>query len=192
MLERMRREQEAALREQYEDETAAFANPARMARLREEEEEAEMLRRAIAESEAEARERERNDKRQEIGGNEEDIDVESSHNIERQYAWMSSGDRVYDDDDAQLQAALRASLETASADFRMPDTHPAPLPSFPSVPVLSGGPSGVRLEETDRASVADTETETEPEDSTDEPQKQEESVSVEEMRRRRLARFGGT
>lgn len=193
MLERMRREQEVALQEQYEDETAGFANPARIARRREEEEEAEMLRRAIAESEAEAREREGAAGRQRAIGNDDVMDVAPSHDTRR--PWESAANRVYDDDDAELQAALKASLETVPADFKVPDTPPGPSIPLSSVPASSAniGSSGVQHEEeTDETSMAGTETDTEPDDVTDEPMKEEEDVSVEEMRRRRLARFGAT
>lgn len=193
MLERMRREQEVALQEQYADETAGFVDPARIARRREEEEEAEMLRRAIAESEAEARERERAAGRQGAIGTDDDMDVEPSHDTRR--PWESAANRVYDDDDAELQAALKASLETVPADFKVPDTPPAPSIPLSSVPTSSAniGSSGVQhKEETDETSMAGTETDTEPDDVADEPMKEEENVSVEEMRRRRLARFGGT
>lgn len=189
MLERMRREQEAALHEQYEDEMAAFADPARMARRREEEEEAEMLRRAIAESEAEARERERAaaGPQDRVDAHDEDMDIDQADASQR--AWLTGGHRVYDDDDAQLQAALRASLETVPVGFRIPDTPPPP--SIPLAPTsTSTGPFSAQHDEADKTSTAGTETETEPDDMTDEPP-QEENVSVEEMRRRRLARFGG-
>lgn len=190
MLERMRREQEVALQEQYEDEMTGFADPARMARRREEEEEAEMLRRAIAESQAEARARDRAAGRQ---GEESGDQMDAEPSQDAQQTWVSAADRVYDDDDAQLQAALKASLETVPADFKIPDTPPAPsLPlstgSAPSADLSSGVQ---REEETDEASIIDTETETEPDDTTDEQMKEEEDVSVEEMRKRRLARFGG-
>jgi Ataxin-3 len=93
--------------------------------------------------------------------------------------------RVYDDDDAELQAALKASLENVPEGFTIP---PEPRPAAPSssVPVQSAATSlsNRRSIDDELASEADT-------TSMEASQPEEQSVSVDEMRRRRLARFGG-
>ncbi|KAI0063519.1 Josephin-domain-containing protein [Artomyces pyxidatus] len=164
-LERIRREQEFALREQFdENEYPADA-------LRREDDD-EMLRRALAESEALA---------------QEDAGADASGG-----AAVAVAQRVYDDDDAELQAALRASLETVPPGFTLPDTPEhvtRHLPSSSTLPVTSSSQADVRGEgedeDGDKSSTTETETEAE-------PSRVEADVTVEEMRRRRLARFGGT
>ncbi|KAH7108262.1 Josephin-domain-containing protein [Auriculariales sp. MPI-PUGE-AT-0066] len=83
---------------------------------------------------------------------------------------------VYDDDDAELQAALRASLEGLPSDFMEP---PSPVPAR-TVPTTShtSAPPPVRVAP-EHAPVAD-----EPAS----PPAQE--LSPEELRKKRLARFG--
>ncbi|KAJ7072306.1 Josephin-domain-containing protein [Mycena amicta] len=73
-----------------------------------------------------------------------------------------SATRVYDDDDAELQAALKASLEEVPVGWTIPEL---------AVPHVASGPS------------------TNEEPVVEEPPTIEE-VSVDELRRRRLARFG--
>jgi len=102
--------------------------------------------------------------------------------------------RVYDDDDAELQAALKASLENVPEGFTIPDIPPLPVASAPipasstsSNPVPSP-PKRRGTEDDEVASEAGTST-TSTEASHSQPEEQ--NVSVDEMRRRRLARFGG-
>ena len=102
--------------------------------------------------------------------------------------------RVYDDEDEELQAALRASLETVPEGFRMPSPPPIPAPvrrasqqSTPQAvtpPVPAHPPS--QPPPLERQASEDFETESE---GTAEPEP--EQLSMEEIRRRRLARFGG-
>lgn len=167
-LARFQREQEAALRETYgaPDE----ADEARVERRRQQEEEEEMLRRALAESEAMHRQA------QQAG------DV----------AMHEEAPVVYDDEDAELQAALRASLESAPEGFRMPDTPPNTARPLPSA--SSSAPARVPAPVQRQSSIASTQSESESSIATEsdsEPQ-QVEQLSMEEIRRRRLARFGGS
>ncbi|KAH9935644.1 Josephin-domain-containing protein [Fomitopsis serialis] len=181
-LARFQREQEAALRESYGDEeTEARAAQ----RRREQEEEEEMIRRAIAESEEMHRARARQGQEDvEMRGPEDEPPVVPPHP-----STMPIGHRVYDDEDAELQAALRASLEGVPEGFRMPDTPPTtarPLQSAttsaPAPPPIQREPSVASTQSESDASIA-TESDSEPP-----PQEQ---LSMEEIRRRRLARFGG-
>ncbi|TFY72226.1 hypothetical protein EVG20_g798 [Dentipellis fragilis] len=206
LLQRMQREQEAALRESYEEEIVRFgtgagagasAAPAQAGPSAEDDEE-EQLRRAIAESEALAR-----GDQAHAGGEDDELldddgmDLDAPHQgtaqthayAQPEHRWPAPSDRVYDDDDAELQAALRASLEDVPPEFRIPDTPPPPQPGQPAVPAPTAAPSSVLSTEaeSDETSTVDTETEAEAE-----AEPQEEQVSVEEMRRRRLARFGGS
>ncbi|KAA1473940.1 Josephin-domain-containing protein [Dentipellis sp. KUC8613] len=203
LLERMQREQEAALRESYEEEIARFgtgagtsAGPVQAGPSAEDDED-EQLRRAIAESEALAR-----GDQAHAGGRDDELldddgmDLDAPHQgpvqthayAQPEHRWPAPGDRVYDDDDAELQAALRASLEDVPPEFRIPDTPPPARPEPPSAPAPAAPSSALSAEtESDRTSNAETETEGEAE-----AEPQEEQVSVEEMRRRRLARFGGS
>jgi len=172
LLQRMKEEQEYAQREVWsgadltpEEQTALQAR--REQRQREEQEEAEAIRRAIEESKAFAQRSQR-----EAG---EDIEIEDKNhvmNTESSHtpAGFIDGNRVYDDDDTELQAALKASLEHTP-----PGRHPAP--SHPPLP-----PSDVEDTESivsDTASAA--------EESTSEVTP---AVSLDEVRKRRLARFG--
>ena len=104
--------------------------------------------------------------------------------------------RVYDDEDAELQAALRASLETVPAGFRVPS--PPPIPTPPAAAVSS---SQEREREQRRSREAEalvpppiqrqtsSDVETESEAESEGPQAVQ--PSLEEIRRMRLARFGG-
>lgn len=212
IMERMRREQEMALREQYEEEVArldgagvnvgsdvgAVATGAGtgigtrtrgVRRTRAEEEEEEMVRRAIEESQASSGSGSSSNSSSRVIVNDIDDDEYAEESqVDEEMVYDSDGDedyrpppiqppaqapvaapvphashRVYDDDDAELQAALKASLESAA----IPDTS-APPPGTDDDEVAS------------EASAEATQV-----------QEQEEKVSVDEMRRRRLARFGG-
>ncbi|KAL5524044.1 hypothetical protein ACEPAG_8217 [Sanghuangporus baumii] len=107
--------------------------------------------------------------------------------------------RVYDDEDEALQEALRASLQTMPEGFVHVPTppHPEPIPppstaaaapappvSGTSMPAPKSAPGDVEMK------GADTETETDAERASSPPPPLAQ-VDLEEMRRRRLARFGG-
>lgn len=83
-----------------------------------------------------------------------------------------SGDRVYDDEDSQLQAALKASLEGLPEGFVVPPTPPRESSSTAStVPPGAVASKTGELEEEEEKPTAE--------------------IDAEEMRRRRLARFAG-
>ena len=212
MLERMRREQEAALREHYHDEVSRFGqmptgNMSRSgigSRAHEEEEE---IRRAIAESEEMAREQGHELGRAQTGSDDAGTGTRSDNTQQAEAMRHDAihGGRVYDDEDAEFQAALQASLETAPPGIHTPTPPRAsdspmrrsPLPAAASraAPRPGTGPSNVYDGDGDDDDDMyydedDTATSVTLSDSA-EPQ-QAEDVSVEEMRRRRLARFGGT
>jgi len=213
VLERMRREQEAALREHYQDEVSHFDTVDRSHsgvgnRVDDEE---EQLRRAIEESEEMAREQ-----GLEPGRTQADSDDARTRarpdNTQQTEAWRHDrvhDGRVYDDEDAELQAALRASLESAPPGIHTPTPphtfetpmHHSPLPAAASraTPLAHTEPSNVtNVDDGDDGDDDDDDLYYDDEDTaTDEtlsesagPQ-QIEDVSMEEMRRRRLARFGG-
>ncbi|KAF7288663.1 Josephin domain-containing protein [Mycena chlorophos] len=91
-------------------------------------------------------------------------------------------DRVYDDDDADLQAALKASLEEAPAGWSFAET---PEPSRQQ-PIFESAPPAALSAMTRSASSSSVDIE-----ESEEQIPAVEEVSVEEMRRRRLAKFGG-
>ncbi|KAJ4483393.1 Josephin-domain-containing protein [Lentinula aciculospora] len=161
IYERMLAEQNQAQRELVAE---GGVNPRRR---QEEEEEDEMLRRAIAESEAMAK----------IEGHGRNDDEEGDMNVdERHIAQSSTGPRVYDDEDAELQAALRASWE----DWDPPlETAPSPAPAVSHTVLPSQSLDSMTDDEESIASEDTAPTES-----------SEALVGVEEMRRRRLARFG--
>ncbi|KAG1870159.1 Josephin-domain-containing protein [Suillus subalutaceus] len=180
LMERMRYEQELGFRQQYEEEAARFRSrqPPRGPQARDDSEE-EHFRRAIADSLAERH------ARGELDDNDDDDDPEDLDYVPSPQARMpySTGqlDRVYDDDDADFQAALKASLENAPSEFTPLPVQPLRTRQAPS-PHIS---AAVEDNEIDNQSEADTIT------IASESEASGESVSVEEMRRRRLARFGG-
>ncbi|KAH8828047.1 Josephin-domain-containing protein [Flagelloscypha sp. PMI_526] len=161
LLARMQREQQMAHRDLFE---GSDQDPATTQRVREMQEEQEMIRKAIAESEALA---------QAQAGSSSEATPEISPPL------IPAGNmtlpRVYDDEDAELQAALRASLED-SAGHVIPDLKPKP-PSRPTASTNVGAPIPVNAS-TSMDSV---------EEELDEPTK---PVDMDEMRRRRLERFG--
>lgn len=240
IMERMRREQEMAFRDTFEDVDMEDV----MRRSRETQEEEEMLKRAIEESEklaneVEQKERQKDqDHRPHAGGS-------NSTSPTRIPSSLTEAHRVYDDEDEELQAALRASLQDVPPGYQPPPSpppvrrHPPPglslsrkqtlapmmgTTDLPSVvtPALESGlgssrPTGLgtsmfprsatvvedakgeekgknkkekgKGKETQEAeNETDSELESEMETSFIEPK--EDEVSVEEMRRRRLARFG--
>lgn len=166
MLLRMKEEQEQAQRELWASGHRRPDTP---------DNEDEMLRQAIAESEALMK---------------RDMDTSDSPSVGAEISAPQSrgspsfmspdGPRVYDDEDAELQAALRASLQDGPIDFTpttedsntVPPTIPqTSLPSNTAAPAIEAdAPSDDEMAET-AAPV--------------------ENLDVDEMRRRRLARFGG-
>ncbi|KAI5120309.1 hypothetical protein M0805_005813 [Coniferiporia weirii] len=231
MLAQMRRAQEAALRETYTEEVPGAPRAVR-ARRQEEIEEAEAVRRAILSSmrehsgdvgvndddegdgewlpeekteedteSASSSARRRGAVRTDTSGASSTGVVESvppSQGQER----VGAAHRVYDDEDAELQAALRASLETMPEGFVHPPTPPRRQPTLPglsapaTVPVTPSSETIIPAEPKRNTSSQSEETDEDHEDdatgsslspvSPTPPQ-----VDVEEMRRRRLARFGG-
>jgi len=163
LLQRMKEEQELAQREVWsgadltpEEHTAFQAR--REQRQREEQEEAEAMQRAIEESKTLAQQlQSKVDEDIEIDDEKHDMNVGSSH---------ADGNRVHDDDDAELQAALKASLEP-------PNHPPTQRPKSPS-----------DVEDTESI-VSDTASAAE-ESTTDVTS----TVTLDEIRKRRLARFG--
>jgi Ataxin-3 len=171
LMERIRREQEIGFRQQYDEEVARFRNQQRPPfRAQARGNEDEYFHHAITEPLAQRQAR----------GNYDDDDSEDADYVtppEVEMHSMGQQNRVYDDDDADFQAALRASLESAPPEF-------SPLPVLQTRQPPSTHISTTAEDETDNQSEADTSTiasETGP---------SEEVLSMEEMRRRRLARFG--
>jgi ataxin-3 len=188
-LERMRQEQEAALREHYHDEVVSSeddrAHMSSLGARNTVEDEDEQLRRAMAESAEMAREQGLT--QTDNGSAGIGAAPESAHVGERTQG-RSYGDRVYDDEDAELQAALQASL--GEPGFFSPDysTESSPLTTA-SVASASPGLSAGTYEDED--GEGDTATEETGSDTAERPQPPVEDLSIEEMRRRRLERFGG-
>jgi ataxin-3 len=203
MLERMRMEQQWVhqnLQGSGHDEAAA-----RRRKQREDEEE-EMLQRAIAESEAMAQ---ASSSRQSSGtrvgekstdydGEDTDTDTEMDDDIppvpkepnHRRLVPLPTTsynhlNRVYDDDDAELQAALRASLDQMPEGFVMPELsqQPKPIPES-SIPVPSAHSSAAQAKSSEPREADEV-----PDVPSSPPPP--EQVSMDEIRRRRLARFGG-
>lgn len=176
LMERMRHEQELGFRQQYEEEAARFGSRQPPYGLRgQDDNEDEHFRRAMADSLAERHARGELD-----DDDSEDSDYAPSPPARIPFS-MEHQDRVYDDDDANFQAALRASLENAPSEFNPLPVQPLPTRQAPS-PRISAAVEDNRIDE-----------QTEPDTSTvaSESEVPGVSVSVEEMRRRRLARFGG-
>ena len=197
LLERMRQEQEHAQRELWSEadldpEEAEALQQRREARRRQEEEEEEMLRRAIEESERTYREH--TSKRPE----DEDEEIEELESAGAPYSASAftpayySSDRVYDDDDAELQAALKASLEHVPAGYQHPNFEEPPQPvhtssTYPTSGSNTATPASISSKDREEnASIASTEASA---NEAPEPEV-EEQLSVDEIRRRRLARFG--
>ncbi|KAI9458551.1 Josephin-domain-containing protein [Russula earlei] len=210
VLERMRREQEAALREHYREEVSRFDDrlDGSFGLRGHAEDEEEQLKRAIAESEEMAR-------GQGSSGSDAEIGTRDGPDNTQAGAWVQGrihGGRVYDDEDAELQAALQASLETAPPEVHTPNantTRPraAPARRSPFTAAPAAGPragSSTRTDEDEdddddededdelyfnEDEVRDTATEETLSEAADPPQA--EDPDLDEMRRRRLARFGG-
>jgi len=244
IMERMRREQEMAFQDTVED--VDMEDVTR--RRRETQEEDEMLKRAIEESErlakeVEERERQKNQDRQpQAGGSSSGSPIQIP-------SPLMEGHRVYDDEDEELQAALRASLQDVPPGYQPPPSPPrsrrqpptglslsrkqtlAPIMGTTDLPTVitpalesafgSSRPTGLATstfpksatvmedargeekekekEEKDeekgkgketREAGNETDSEFESEMDASLTGDKEEEVSVEEMRKRRLARFG--
>lgn len=240
VMERMRREQEMAFRDRYEGIDMEEVSR----RSREAQEEDVLFQRAIEESEKLAKEVEQR-KRQDDSDHQSRSGTSSPASPPQTSSTLMDGHRVYDDEDEELQAALKASLQDVRPGYRPPPSPPhfrrripdglslsrkqtlAPVMEprdlpFVFTPSLDSGvgtprsigpgtsvfpktvvedPRGEKREKhrkeykgkgkgTQKVGYeTDSEVEYEMEGSTAEPEDEEE-VSVEEMRRRRLARFG--
>jgi hypothetical protein len=238
-MERMRREQEMAFRDTFEDVDMEDVARRRM----EVQEEADMLKRAIEESEKLAMEVEERHQ-QENQDHRPHAGESNSASPSQIPSSLMEGQRVYDDEDEEFQAALRASLQDVPQGYQPPPSPPQvrrPPPSglslsrkqtlapmmgttgLPSVitPALESGfgssrPTGMGTSTFPKSATVlkedaegedkeknqdkgkgkeaqkagdetDSEFETEMESSFIEPK--EDEVSMEEMRKRRLARF---
>lgn len=196
IMDRMRREQEAALRESYEEEMARFGGSTGQqqpfapppggsgmsGRTPAELQEEEATRRAIAES------------RSGRTVDDEDLDDEdyvspgrtpTAQQFPSQLFGqpsagpaVESGPRVYDDDDEELQAALKASLESAPEGFTIPSSSSRVVPA-----------RGIEAVSVPASAQADDEEDMSERMSSPPPAPP--TVDVDEMRKRRLARFGG-
>ena len=196
IMERMLRQQEIAQREVYEDEIARFLHRTQ-ADTDDEDEEREMedIEDAIAESQVSAR----------VEGHgqpengEDQVPTATAGLLARQYhlpsrmplTGLPSTTRVYDDDDESLQRALQASLETVPEDFIIPDVNERTPPRMslvddgtsPALEDVKGDQDDIETSsEADASVISAPSSEAHPEP---------EQVSVEELRKRRLARFGG-
>ena len=190
-LERMRQEQEAALREHYHDEAANLGDDQPRQSSFEArntvEDEDELLRRAIEESAEMARKQglTKTDNESAAVRADPEAVVYTGENTQG----PPLGDRVYDDEDAELQAALQASLGESVPGFISPDSSTESSPfTTASVSSARSELSSSTLEDDD--AEGDTATEETGSDTAERSQPAR-NVSIEEMRRRRLERFGG-
>jgi len=185
IMERMRAEQEMALQDNYQD-----VDMEQIARHRREvDEEEEMVRRAIAESEA------LHQRPRQPGPTDEDMVMEeesgdtSLNSLHPAINSRPNPDRNYDDEDAELQAALRASLGDVPEGYQLHNSPPPrmvpPSPRIISTPVEKIPASAVTAKKATDTGDSEIESET---SSVTSPE--EEQISMEEMRKRRLAKFG--
>jgi ataxin-3 len=131
----MREQQELAQRELWSSngltpEQRVGQEVRRQERLRQEEEEAEQLRKAIAESEALAREYH---ERQKAGSGPSEVppsDMDAVTPADA-FGYSTLEHSNYDDEDAELQAALRASLENIPEGWEYPETSQSPPSKLP-------------------------------------------------------------
>jgi hypothetical protein len=184
MLARMQRQQEAAF-------SIGGGGPSERERRRQQEEE-EALQRAIEESRA----------MYESSGGEAGQDPAAATRppMTEQEAWDAAErtaaaarqqqppawheHRVYDDDDEELQAALRASLESAPGGATIPEVPPAS-----STNAATTQPPALQRHGSATSDAYETESEADTEEG--DAHAAEPVESVEEMRKKRLARFGG-
>lgn len=140
LLQRMREQQEYAQRELWSangltPEEQAAREARQQERMRREEEEEEELRKAIAESEAMARERDEHQqhpKSTEYSPVHDDVDAPSTSS-----GHFGQEHRNYDDEDAELQAALKASLENVPSGWQHLKPSPPVVPKRPEPPVCT-------------------------------------------------------
>ncbi|KAK0454825.1 Josephin-domain-containing protein [Armillaria borealis] len=190
LLQRMTAEQQYAQRELWGEGHTG----------RQDDNDDEELRRAIAESEAMARAEGHG--RSEDEEVEDDIEDHASSTVLPNFGQPAlvsrgSGDRVYDDDDAELQAALKESLAQVPDGWVAPEAFQEPS-LRPPAPVAA--PTTINPHQPTSSTLTDMQdvesTQSDDGDSTvasSEPAEapSQEAVSIEEMRRRRLAKFGG-
>ncbi|PSS38053.1 hypothetical protein PHLCEN_2v138 [Hermanssonia centrifuga] len=189
-MDQVRRQQEAALQNSYQEEIARMeAGVPTRRNTRQAEEDAE-LQRAIEASRAlhEAQgSRSRVNDEDDESADDSDYVPSPQHITPPPSTAIYDSHRVYDDDDAELQAALKASLEDMPEGFRVPSTPPRPQP-----PSLAAAPEHLTVpvtpagEDHDGSDI-DTVSEAESSMVVEPPPE----LSMEEMRRRRLAKFGG-
>ncbi|TCD65115.1 hypothetical protein EIP91_003089 [Steccherinum ochraceum] len=189
LMRQMMRQQEAAMRVTHQEEELRVRAGLQTRRRTQQDEEEEMER-AIRASMAEAEEEER------AGEGAETVEEPEEVVLPQRRAEASHA--VYDDEDEALQAALRASLETVPEGFQIPPTPPrvqAQLPTPPATALLpppSASASAPSIKSTESESTEDDTAETESEaDSSMATETPAVKVDVEEMRKLRLARFGG-
>ena len=111
---------------------------------------------------------------------------------------LLSGDRHLDDEDAELQRALAASMEGIPEGWQIPASPPPPPKPVARPPPPTAEPSASATASGDaRASLPstttkpDTDGDDQSEDEEEGPEEpKEEVLSPDEIRRRRLARFG--
>lgn len=191
MLEQMQRMQEAALRE-TRDESPSIDDR----RQRRAQEEADELERAI---QASIREHGTSGAGAGAGATGEATTREESESLPRSTgistptaAAEQAQTRVYDDEDAELQAALRASLETMPEGFIHATPPPQPVPSKPppseATEVINQVTSAKAKERTPSETDESVGMGSEDASLSSEPSK---AIDPDEMRKARLARFGG-
>ncbi|KAJ8076493.1 hypothetical protein PM082_000916 [Marasmius tenuissimus] len=175
--ERGRRMLEQMTAEQHQAQQELWHEGNRPVRRDEDEDYEEMLRRVIAESEAlaKAADEKRAQEGSDDGGSDMNVDVSSTPQLP-----SFQREHVYDDDDAELQAALRASLEEMPEGWA-PVEQPTSTGSSSSATQSTKGT-------TDTASTVSDFSEDESEPPSEQPAQ---VVDHDEIRRRRLARFGG-
>ncbi|KAL0955934.1 hypothetical protein HGRIS_002122 [Hohenbuehelia grisea] len=182
MLQRMREQQEYAQREVWASRGFGAEGPPRN---QQDDDEDEMLRRAIEESEAMAR--------AEGHGPTDDGDDNDPAQPTVPHSFPSSSQhRVYDDDDAELQAALKASLENMPDGWTPPAFEeagaPQPQNTPHNLPPAAPAAEEESIDVDDAASVTSDATSAAP--GSEAPQPETPKVSMEELRQKRLARFG--
>lgn len=186
LLQRMKEEQEYAQRELWADTALSSGETAgieerRQRRLRQEEEEQTELRRAIEESEELTK---KNQLSRDGDHGEDYVMGDGELHAPGPSSHIFGGNRVYDDDDAELQAALKASLESVPPGWQhlepnLSPSRPASVPSADQTPAANKDVEDVQSVSSDSAtdqhpSVPET----------------AEPLSVDEIRRKRLAKFG--
>jgi ataxin-3 len=176
IMQRMRMEQETALRESYED----IDMEQLRSRQRQSQEEEDMIQRAIAESEAlHPLSRSAQDDAMAAEGDGPQPRSPPLHPQEESR-------RVYDDEDEELQAALRASLEDVPEGYRATLESPPPRMVPPPAPSHEWDPPNA----TNSAKEPDADDSEVWSETSSIASPEEEQITMEEMRRRRLAKFG--